>query len=91
MPQPEQLANARDNDNTQTLIEALPPEHRDAILKRAEQVSPKWRKMYLRAMGGSAKADAIKAFCLECVAWMPDEVKACTAHACPLHPYRPYQ
>ena len=31
---------------------------------------------------------AIRAFCLECLGWSPNEVTACTAPLCPLFPFR---
>lgn len=34
---------------------------------------------------------AIKAFCGECVGYERLAVTECTAYACPLHAYRPYQ
>jgi hypothetical protein len=43
--------------------------------------------MYRRACAGSRKA-AIAFHCLECVAWSPSEVRACTAPGCALWPYR---
>ena len=34
---------------------------------------------------------AIKAFCLQCVGYERKDVTRCTASACPLFAYRPYQ
>jgi len=31
---------------------------------------------------------AIRAFCLECMGWSPEEVKNCTSTTCPLFPFR---
>ncbi|MFC1532659.1 hypothetical protein ACFL7M_04755 [Thermodesulfobacteriota bacterium] len=31
---------------------------------------------------------AIRAFCLECVCWSPDEVRKCTDTLCPLYIFR---
>jgi hypothetical protein len=31
---------------------------------------------------------AIRFHCLQCVCWVPSEVKNCTGGLCPLHPYR---
>ena len=31
---------------------------------------------------------AIRAFCLECMGWSPEEVKNCTSITCPLFPFR---
>jgi hypothetical protein len=45
-------------------------------------------KVYDRAMSGKSQAAAIRANCLMCVGWQYQEVKLCTAPACPLYPYR---
>ena len=50
-------------------------------------VPKKYNSLLERARNGSRKA-AIRAFCLECVGWIPSEVKACTVPYCPLYPYR---
>jgi len=34
---------------------------------------------------------AVKAFCLECNGFDPDAIAGCTAYACPLWNFRPYQ
>lgn len=44
-----------------------------------------------RAYSGRSKAAGIKAFCLQCVGFLRNEVRDCSAQGCPLHPYRPYQ
>lgn len=31
---------------------------------------------------------AVRAMCLECLGWSPDEVKKCSDPLCPLHPFR---
>ena len=31
---------------------------------------------------------AIRYHCVECMGWSPHEVKGCTDHHCPLHPFR---
>lgn len=49
------------------------------------------RHGYLQAMKGHSRGAAMKAFCMECVGWNREEVRACTAAACPLYPYRPYK
>ena len=50
------------------------------------------RNGYLRAMGGKASPRmAVKIFCCECMGWIRTEVPLCTALACPLYPYRPFQ
>jgi len=60
--------------------------------KKALEMPRKYRKSFTRAVDGLASPrDAIKSFCLECVGWESEEVRRCTAMACPLWPYRPYQ
>jgi hypothetical protein len=50
------------------------------------------RNILSRAYAGeAAPRQAIKAFCLRCVGYVRADVSDCTAWACPLHPYRPYQ
>ncbi len=52
---------------------------------------PAYRLVLKRAYSGASKTLAIKAFCLQCTGYLRAEVRACSAHACPLWPYRPYQ
>jgi hypothetical protein len=60
------------------------------IAKRLEDTPETMRRTYLRAVGGKSKAAAIKAFCSECVGWDRQEVRRCTAPACPLFALRPF-
>lgn len=60
------------------------------IAKRLEDTPETMRRTYLRAVSGKSKPAAIKAFCAECVGWDREEVRLCTAPACPLFPYRPF-
>ena len=64
---------------------------RKSACERLSQMGPNRRNGYLRALKGDSPAAAIKAFCLECVGWQKEEVKLCTAPACPLYRYRPFQ
>ena len=51
-----------------------------------------FRGIEARAYRGTASPRvAIKAFCLQCVGYVRADVKGCTAFACPLWGYRPYQ
>jgi len=63
---------------------------RAMVLDRLKQMPVGWRKVYLRALGGS-QAAGIKAHCGECIGWIRDEITKCTAHACPLYRLRPFQ
>jgi hypothetical protein len=63
-----------------------------AIRNRALQMPQSRRGIYLRSAAGTAPPrTAIKAFCLECMGWQREEVRLCTATACPLWLYRPYR
>ncbi len=68
----------------------IPARERAAILERLEQMPASWRRLYLRALGGS-QAAAIKSHCGECMGWVRDEITKCTAPACPLYHVRPFQ
>ena len=59
--------------------------------KHLNTVPIKYRGIVARAYSGKSKAAALKAKCLECVGFQRNEITACTAFACPLHPYRPYK
>ena len=61
------------------------------IAKRLEDTPETMRKTYLRAVSGRSKLAAIRAFCAECCGWQREEVRLCTAPACPLYPYRPFR
>ena len=61
------------------------------VLARSAQMPEIYRSNYSRAMSGKSPAAGIKAHCLMCVGWQREEVKQCTAPACPFFPYRPYQ
>ena len=45
-----------------------------------------------RAFSGSGgRANAVKAMCLVCVGYDRQEIRNCSAYACPLWAYRPFQ
>jgi hypothetical protein len=98
------LAKARDARrtgarNSITMIENAPqnrlshldPTRRSFVAKRLADMPKSARNTYLRAMGGRSPRAGIKAFCNECCGWQRAEVARCTALACPLYPYRPFQ
>lgn len=63
-----------------------------SVRKRLADMPNSARRGYLRAVQGQASPRAaIKSFCLECVGWDRDGVRLCTAPACPLYCYRPFQ
>ena len=45
----------------------------------------------VRDKNSKSKAEAIKAFCLQCVGFQSKRVTNCTALKCPLYQVRPYQ
>ena len=51
-------------------------------------IPPMFQKLYKRAKTGRSQQAAIRSFCLECVAYVLDEVKLCTDTGCPLYEYR---
>lgn len=58
-----------------------------------ESVPKKYQALFERVgtVGAKSKADAIKAFCLNCVGFHSKRVTNCTAPGCPLFQVRPYQ
>lgn len=62
---------------------------RQQIAERRAQMPRLYRGIYDKAMSGKSRKAAMRAFCLECVAWQIKEVYTCTCKACPMHPYRP--
>jgi len=70
----------------------LDPARKAAVDKRAVQTPESARGTYLRAATGEASPrEAIKAFCFECNGDDRQAVAECTALACPLWAYRPWQ
>jgi hypothetical protein len=62
--------------------------------KRLEEIkshSPMYHGIFKKAYAGNSKATALRAKCLDCCCWQRTEVAQCTAKACPLWLYRPYQ
>ena len=73
-------------------LSAIDPARRPAVGKRVAETPPSARRGYLRAAAGTASPrQAIKALCMECGGWQRDVVRFCTAVACPLYAYRPFQ
>lgn len=59
----------------------------------SEQVPVKYQPLIQRVKtsGSKSKAEAIKAFCLECVDYKYKRVQNCSAKLCALYQVRPYQ
>ena len=67
------------------------PHAENAIRRKLGMMPLSFRLTYLKAMSGRSLPAAVKLFCLECFSWDKAEIDGCTAPACPLYPYRPYQ
>ena len=73
-------------------LSRIDPPRRPSVEKRAADVPEMYRPGYLRAAAGKASPRAaIKAHCMECVCWQRNEVTLCTALACSMYLYRPFQ
>ena len=85
---PENLLSAAE------LASNTPETNAKIAAKRAERLSTapsSWRGILRRSWTGNSRKTAIKAFCGECVGFNRDEITNCTALACPLRKYRPFQ
>ena len=61
-------------------------------LKAISEDAPLRLKLFERVYRGEAgPRQAIKAFCHECIGFNADEIRNCTAPACPLFENRPFQ
>ena len=64
----------------------------EARLEQVRRVKPKYSGIFLRVYTGKgSRSAAVKAFCLDCMGLAATEIPACTATACPLWGFRPYQ
>ncbi len=60
--------------------------------KRLEDCSDMHRGLLTRVYSGNRSLrDGIDAFCVQCVGYVIDDVRNCTAIGCPLWQLRPYQ
>ena len=59
----------------------------------SEQIPLKYQPLIerVKAKGSTSKAEAIKAFCLQCVDYKYKRVQHCSAKNCALYQVRPYQ
>ena len=79
------------DESAQDRLSRLDPARRASVEDRLSQMPNLCRNTYLKAVGGKSPASGVKAFCMECVGWDRVEVRRCTASACPLWAYRPFQ
>lgn len=63
----------------------------DAQKSLINGVPVSYKATFERAYTSGSRNAAIKAFCLHCVGYLRNEVRDCTAKACPLYTHRPYQ
>ena len=60
--------------------------------REIEQAPESCKTMLRRAFFADlSPRQAIKVFCLQCVGFSRSDIKNCSARACALHAYRPYQ
>lgn len=90
------LQKARESTQTieMALSEALSQlkaPRKAAVEKRALEMPERSVRTYLKSIQGKSPKAAFKAMCMECVGWSRQEVTACTALACPIWGYRPFQ
>ena len=60
----------------------------DKRRRKLADMPNKYRGLYRMAWKRKSRKKAIRAFCLECVGYMPSEVRLCTSPDCPLYEYR---
>ena len=56
--------------------------------RKLADVPSKYRRLYRMAWERKSRKKAIRGFCLECVCYMPSEVRLCTSPDCPLYEFR---
>ena len=79
------------NEAIRKRLSVLDPSKRVQVEKRAADAPISARQGYVRAaLGETSPPHAIKAFCMECMAWDRTEVAQCTARARPLYEYGPF-
>ncbi len=70
---------------------AIDGQRQRQVDKRLAEMPRAYRATYRKAVEGKSLRACINAFCLECMGWQRDEVRKCTAPACPLWSVRPYR
>ena len=54
-------------------------------------IPSRYRGIFKAAYAGRSLRRAVSAFCLDCIGLDPDEIRKCSAPACPLWSVRPYR
>lgn len=60
-------------------------------IEYVKETCPVRVRPFIKAYNRASPMNAIKAFCFDCMGFMSVEVGSCTAYACLLWNYRPYQ
>ena len=66
-------------------------EREEKIAERRAQIPRSYIATYDRAVKGKSLRAAVNSFCIACTGYQREEVRLCTAVACPLYAVRPYQ
>jgi len=64
---------------------------REKQAHRLASVGVKYRGVFKSAYSGRSLRACVNAFCLDCIGLDPDEIRCCSASACPLWSVRPYR
>jgi hypothetical protein len=56
--------------------------------KYHKAIPERFRRMFSLAWRGDKPLTAIRAYCVQCMAWQPGLVRGCTIETCPLYGYR---
>ena len=56
--------------------------------RHLDNVPRKHRRLYRRAWRENSRKAAVRAKCLECMGWRPNDVRMCTSPNCPLFEHR---
>lgn len=63
----------------------------EAVARRLKAVPKASKRAYLVAVAGRSRKAGIRAMCMECVGFDRTAVRECSALACALWAYRPFQ
>jgi hypothetical protein len=82
------------SDKTPRLVP--PPSGFKGVIKtrlaEIQRHSPKVYPLFFKVYAGQTPlSKAVKAKCLDCSCWQPDEITNCMVFTCPLWAHRPYQ
>jgi hypothetical protein len=82
------------SDKTPRLVPP-PSGFKESVKKRLDDIqkhTPKLYPLFFKVYADQTPlSKAVKAKCLDCSCWQPDEITNCTVFTCPLWNFRPYQ